>query len=68
MKCIQRRQSLGTFLLLVIILFGGCSGCGQKTVTESPIDAPQTDVKPIDAQQRSDDTVILLEQNLRTSS
>ena len=64
MKCIQRRQSLGTFLLLVIILFGGCSGCGQKTVTESPIDAPQTDVKPIDAQQRSDTTAMRPEKSI----
>ena len=61
---LQRMQSVRTFLLLVIILFGSCSGCGQKTAptaSESPIDAPQASVNPIDTQQRPKDTTILPE-------
>ena len=49
----MQRQSLKTprieiwrIFLLMILVFGGCSGCGQKTVPEVPVDAPEAVRQP----------------------
>ena len=49
----MQRQSLKTprieiwrIFLLMILVFGGCSGCGQKTVPEVPVDPPEAVRQP----------------------